>query len=159
MTCIWKWLTHIYPLKNYVSWDCCCFSVTEWCLILCNPMDSSTSGFPILHHLPELAQTHVHWVSNVIQPSHPLSSPSSPAFNPSQHQDFFQWVSSSPQVAKYWSFIFSINPSNEYSELTGLISLQSKGLLRVLSNITVQNHQFFSTQPSLCSNSHIHTWL
>ena len=65
---------------------------------------------------------------------------------------------------KYWSFSFSISPSNEYSDwsplgLTGLISLQSKGLSRVFSNITVQKHQLFSTQPSLWSNSHIHTWL
>ena len=92
LTCIWKWLTNMCPLKIYVSWDFC-FSVSEWCLILCHPMDSSTSGFPILHHPPELAQTHVHLVSDVMQPSHLLSSPSSPAFNPSQHQDFFQWVS------------------------------------------------------------------
>ena len=62
-------------------------------------MDCSTPGFPVLHHLPELVQTHVHWVSDAIQPSHPLSSPS-PAFNLSQHQDLFQWVSSSHQVAK-----------------------------------------------------------
>ena len=63
------------------------------------PMDCSTPGFPVHHHLPELPQTHVHWVSDAIQPSHPLSSPS-PAFNLSQHQCLFQWVSSSHQVAK-----------------------------------------------------------
>ena len=70
------------------------------CLTLCDPMDCSTPCFPVLHHLPELVQTHVHWVSDVIQPSHPLSSPSSPALNLSQHQGLFQWVSSSHQVAK-----------------------------------------------------------
>ena len=69
------------------------------CVRLCNPMDCSTPGFPILHHLPEFAQTHVHWVSDAIQPSHPLSSPS-PASNLSQHQGLFQWVSSSHQVPK-----------------------------------------------------------
>ena len=62
----------------------CCYSVAQLCPTLCDPMDSSTPGFPVLHHLPELAQTHVHWVSDAIQPSCPLSSPS-PAFNLSQH--------------------------------------------------------------------------
>ena len=77
-------------------------------------------GFPDYHHLPEFAQTHVHQVRDAIQPSHPLSSPS-PAFSLSQHQGLFQWVSPSCQVAKYWSFSFSISPSNEYS---GLISFR-----------------------------------
>ena len=67
---------------------------------LCDSMDSSTPGFPALHHLPELAQTHVHWVGDAIQPSHPLSSPSAPAFDLSQHQGFFQWVSCLHHVAK-----------------------------------------------------------
>ena len=67
---------------------------------LCNPMDYSTPGFPVHHQLPEHTQTHVHQVGDAIQPSHPLLSPSSPTFNTSQHQDLFQWVSSSHQVAK-----------------------------------------------------------
>jgi len=66
----------------------------------CNPMDCSMPGFPVHDQLPELAQTQVHWVGDAIQPSHPLSSPSPPTFNPSQHQVLFQWVSSSHQVAK-----------------------------------------------------------
>ena len=65
----------------------------------CDPMDCSTPGFPVHHQLPELAQTHVHWVSDAIQSSHPLSSPSPPAFNLSQHQSLFQWVSSSHQFS------------------------------------------------------------
>ena len=73
---------------------CSCCSVAHSCPTLCDPIDCSTRGFPVLHHLPELAQTHVHSVSDAIQPSHPLLSPS-PAFNLSQHQDLFQWVSSS----------------------------------------------------------------
>ena len=77
-------------------------------------MDCSMLGFPVLHHLPELAQTHVHWVSDAIQPSHPPSPSSPPAFNPFQHQSLFQWVSSSYQVAKYWSFSFSISPADKY---------------------------------------------
>ena len=73
--------------------------------------------FPGLHHLPELAQTQVHQVSDAIQSSHPLWFPSPPAFNLSQHQGLFQWVGSSHQMAKYWSFSFSISASNEYSAL------------------------------------------
>ena len=65
-----------------------CCSVAQLCQ-LCDPMDCSTPGFPVLHHLPELVQTHVHWVSDAIQPSHPLLSPSPPAFNPSQHRGLF----------------------------------------------------------------------
>ena len=70
------------------------------CLTFCNPRDCSSPGFPVLHCLPEFAQTHVHWVGDAIQPSHPLSSPSPLAFNLSQHQGLFQWVSSLRQVAK-----------------------------------------------------------
>ena len=77
-------------------------------------MEYITAGFPVHHQLPEFTQTHVHWVSDAIQPSHPLLCPS-PTFNLSQHQGLFQWVSSSHQVAKVWSFSFNISPSNEYS--------------------------------------------
>ena len=68
----------------------CCCSVAQWCLTLCEPMDCSTPGLPVHHQLPELAQTHVRRVSDALQPSHPLSSPSPPAFNLSQHQGLFQ---------------------------------------------------------------------
>ena len=79
-------------------------SVTQSCLTLCEPMDCSIQGFPVHHQLPELAQTHVYQVDDASQPSHPLSSPSSPAFNLSQHQGLFKWVSSSHQVAKVLEF-------------------------------------------------------
>ena len=79
-------------------------SVTQSCLTFCDPMDCSTPGFPVHHQLQELAQTHVHQVGGVIQPSHPLLSPSPPAFTLSQHQGLFQWVSSSHQVAKVLEF-------------------------------------------------------
>ena len=79
-------------------------SVTQSCLTLCDPMNSSTPGLPVHHQFPEFTQTHVHWVSNAIQPSHPLSSPSPPAPNPSQHQCLFQWVNSSHEVAKVLEF-------------------------------------------------------
>ena len=96
-------------------------SIAQSCPTLCDPMDCSMPGFPVHHQLLELAQTHVHQVGDAIQPSDPLSSPFPPTFNLSQHQDLFQGVSSSHQVAKYWSFSFSISPSSEYS---GLISLR-----------------------------------
>ena len=78
-------------------------------------MDCSTPGLPVFHHLPDFAQTHVQWVCDPIQPSHPLSSLSPPAFNCSCHRGLFQWISSSHHVAKNWSFSFSIRPSNESS--------------------------------------------
>ena len=81
------------------------------------PMDHSTPGSPVLHYLPEFAQIHVHWVSDAIEPSHPLPAPSPFNFNLSQHQALFQWVGSSYQVAKVLEFHFRISPSNEYSEL------------------------------------------
>ena len=120
---------------------------------LCDTMDCSMPGFPVHHQLLELTQTYVHRVSDAIQPFHPHSPP---AFHICQHQALFQGVSSLHQVAKYWSFSFSISPSNEYLGLisfplglTGFISLQSKGLSGVFSNTTVQKNQFFSTQLSL----------
>ena len=79
-------------------------SVAQSCPTLCNSMDCSTPGLPVHHQLPEFTQTQVHPVGDAIQPSHPLSSPSPPAFNPSQHQGLFQWVSSSHQVAKVLEF-------------------------------------------------------
>ena len=103
------------------KWHCSCCSVVQSCSTLCNPMDCSTPGFPVLHQFPELGQTHVHWVGDAIQPSHPLLPPFPPALNLFQYQSLFQWVSSSPRWPKYWSFSFSISPSNGYS---GLISLR-----------------------------------
>ena len=75
-------------------------SVAQSCSTLCDPMNSSTPGLPVHHQLPEFTQTRVHWVGDAIQPSHPLSSPSPPAPNLSQHQSLFQWVNSSHEVAK-----------------------------------------------------------
>ena len=79
-------------------------SVTQSCLILCYPRDCSTPGLPVHHQLLEFIQTHVHWVSDAIQPSHPLSSPSPLTFNLSQHQGLFKWVSSSHQLAEVLKF-------------------------------------------------------
>ena len=79
---------------------CCCCSATKPCPTLCDPMDCSTPGFSVLHDLLEFAQAHVHWISDAIQPSHPVSPSSPPALNLYQHQGLFQWVGSSYQVAK-----------------------------------------------------------
>ena len=141
-----------------------CCSVVKLCPALCDPMDCSTPGLPVFHRLLELAQTYVHGVSDAIQPPHPLSSPSAPAFNLSQHQRLLQCFGSSHQVAgAYWSFSFNISPSNEHS---GLISFRMdwldlfavQGTLKsLLQHHTVQKHRFFGAQLSLLSNSHIHT--
>ena len=126
-------------------------SVIQSCPTLCNPMDWSMPGLPVHHQFPESAQTHVHRVGDAIQPSYPLSTPSPPAFNLSQHQGLLQWLSSSHQVAKVLEFQFQrqsfqwIFWTDFPLGLTGLISLQSKGLSRVFSNTTVQKHQFFSS--------------
>ena len=96
-------------------------SVAQLCPTLWNPMDCSTLGFPIYHQLPELSQTHVHWLRDVIQPPHPLLSPSPDAFNLFQHQGLFQWISSLHQVAKILEFRLQHRPSSEYS---GLISFR-----------------------------------
>ena len=86
----------LWPIE--VQGNCCW--VAQSCLTLCDPMDCSMTGFPVLNHFLESTQTHVHWVNDASQQSHPLSSPSLPAFNLSQHQSLFQWVDSSHQVAK-----------------------------------------------------------
>ena len=93
-------------LSGFQSWDkhLQLSSVTQSCPTLCDPMNYSAPGLPVHHQLPESTQTHVHWVSDAIQPSHPLSSPSPPALNLSQHQGLFKWVSSSHQVAKVLEF-------------------------------------------------------
>ena len=114
-------------------------SVAQSRLTLCDPMDRSTPGFRVHHQLPEFTQTHVHWVGDAIQPSHPLWSPSLPAFNLSQHQGLFQWVSSSHQVAKILEFQLQHQSFQWILDwfplgLTGWISLQSKGLKSLLQH-------------------------
>ena len=118
-------------------------SVTQSCPTLCNPMNRSTPGLPVHHRLLEFTQTHVHRVGDAIQPSHPLSSPSPPAPNPSKHQGLFQWVNSLHEVASIGvSALASVLPMNTQDwsplEWTGWISLQSKGLSRV-SNFQICN--------------------
>ena len=139
-------------------------SVAQSCLTIHNSMDYSTPGLPVHHQFPEFTQTHLHWLSDAIQPSHPVihfssclqSFPALGSFQMSQH-----FTSGDQSIGV--SVSTSVLPMSiqDWSPLgwTGWISLQSKGLSRVFSNTTVQKHQFFSTQLSLESNSHIHTWL
>ena len=105
----------------FVFFQLCCWSVAQSCLTLCHPMNCSTPSFPVHHQLLELAQTHVHQVSDAIHPSHPLSSPSPPAFNLSQLRVFSNESVLRIRWPKYWTFSFSISPSSEYS---GLISFR-----------------------------------
>ena len=139
-------------------------SVAQSCPILCNPMNRSTPVLPVHHQVPEFTQTHVHWVGDAIQPSHPLSSPSPPALKSFPASGSFptsQLFASGGQSIEV-SASTSVLPMNtqDWSSLgwTGWISLQSKGLSRVFSNTTVQKHQFFATQLSSQSSSHIPTW-
>ena len=109
--CIWAVAGGIYTCMCILQFS----SVQSLSRVrLCDPMNRSMPGLPVHHQLTESTQTHVHRVGDAIQPSHPLSSPSPAGFNLSQHQDLFKWVSSLHQVARYWSFSFSISPSNEH---------------------------------------------
>ena len=124
-------------------------------------MDCSTPGLLVHHQLPEFTQTHVHWVGDAIQPSHPLLSPSPPALNLSSKGSFqMSELFSSDGQSIGASASTSVLPMNIQDQFplvwTGWISLQSKGLSGVFSNTTVQKHQFFGAQLSLWSNSHIH---
>ena len=92
-------------------------SAAQSCPTLCDPVTCSMPGFPVYHQLPEFTQAHVYRVGDAIQPSHPLSSPSPPALNLSQHKGLFKWVSSSHQVAEVLEFHFNISPSNEHPGL------------------------------------------
>ena len=143
----------------------------QLCPTLCDPMDCSTPGFPVLHYLPELTQPHVHWFGDAIQPSRPLSAISSSVV------PFSSCLQSSPASGSFlMSQLFtssgqSIGASTSASDLpmkfqgqfslglTDLISFQSKGLLRFFSNTTVQKHQFLGTHLSVYFNSHICLWI
>ena len=96
-----EWIT---KCGTYLQWNIQFNSVAQSCPTVCDPMNCSTPGLPVHHQLPESTQTHAHRVGDAIQPSHPLSSPSIPAPNPSQHQGLFQWVNSSHEVAKVLEF-------------------------------------------------------
>ena len=159
--------THTHKIDKTMIFEhlvcCCCCLVSRLCPILCNPVDCSMPGFTVLHYLPEFAQIH-YWVGDAVEPFHSLllSSLLCLQFFPSirvfsnELALFIRWP-------KYWSFSFIISLSNECS---GLISfridwfdLAVQGTLKSLLQHHNSKHQFFSTQLSLQSNSHIHTWL
>ena len=129
-------LPGIYPGSVQVS------SVTQLCPTLCDPMNRSTPGLPVHHQLLEFTQTHVHRVSDAIQPSHPLSSPS-PAHSSSQHQGLLNESTLCIRWPKYWSFSFSISPSNEHP---GLISFRMLSHVQIgySSAIAPQKQELFS---------------
>ena len=115
---VWVFLHNIMQYPNELFQFS---SVSQSCPILCHPVDCSTPGFPVYHQLLELVQTHVHRVCDAIQPSHPLSSPSLPAFNLSQHQGLFQRVNTSHEVAKVLEFQLQ-HQSFQWTPRTGLVA-------------------------------------
>ena len=137
-------------------------SVAQSCPTLCDPMNRSTPGLPVHHHLPEFTQTHGHRVRDAIQPSHSQSSPPPPARIPPSIRVLSNESTLRMRWPKDWSFSFSIIPTKE---IPGLISfrmdwldlLAVQGTLKNLLQHRVQKHQFFGAQPSSQSNSHIHT--
>ena len=159
---IGKWNYTAFPLEFLTldSLTCSVQLVAQSCPTLWDHMNCSTSGLPVHHQLPKFTQTHVHRVGDAIQPSHPLSSPSPPVLNPSQHQSLFQWVNSLHEVAK----VLELQLQHHSLQRSPRANLLQNGLVgspcspRVFSNTTVQKHQFFGAQPSSQSNSHIHTW-
>ena len=156
----WSLLIYMYGCSLVVQFS----SVAQSCLTVCNPMNRSMPGLPVHHQLPEFTQTHVYWVGDTIQPSHPLSFPFSScpqSFPASRSFPMSQlFVSGGQSIGVLAST--SVLPMNTQDWFplgwTGWTSLQSKGLSRVFSNTTVQKHQFFDTQLSSQSNSQIHTW-
>ena len=134
----------------------CCCSVTKSCHTLFDPMDYSTPGFPVLHYLLKFAQTHVHCVSDAIQPSHPLLAPS-PSLNLSQRQGLLMLFASGGQSigASASASVLPINSQGWFP--SGLV--WSPCCPRYFSSTTIQKYQFFSTPPSLWSNSHSSSWL
>ena len=160
MTCFSS-TCHLHPQHAHVLigiqeiWNWHQFSlVTQSCPTLCDPMNCSTPGLPVHHQHPESTQTHVHWVGDAIQPSHPLSSSSPPVLNLAHHQGLFKWVSSSHQVAKVLEF----HLQHQSYQWTPRANLLQDGL--VGSPYSPRDSQEPSPTPQLKSiNSHIHTWL
>ena len=140
---------HSIPrLKSLIR---CCCSVTQSCSTFCDPMDCSTPGVLVLHHLPQLAQTHVHRISDAIQSFHPLSSPSPPAFNLSSIKVFSSESVIHIRWPKYWCFSFSISSSNKHS---GLISFRMDWLDLLAVQGTLKSlFQHHSSKASILQHS------
>ena len=153
------WIWNIPILILFFSLKLLC-AVTKSFLTLCNTMNYSMPGFPVLHHLLEFARTHVHWVYDATQQSNPLSPPSQ-SFSPSKSVLMSHLFASGGQSieASASASVLPVNIEDWFTlGLTELIFLKSKWLSRVFSS-TIQKYQFLNTQPSLWPNSHIHTWL
>ena len=149
------WLSRTFFSSQLLNFHCC--SVAQWCPTLCDLMDYSMPGFPVHHQIPELAQTHVHWVSDAIQTSHPLLPPTPLTFNLFQHQSLFQWVGSLHQVAKVLELQLQHQSFNDYSGLISfrvdwfdILAVQGtlKSLLQNHSSkaLTLQRSAFFMAQ-------------
>ena len=140
-----------------------CYWVMNSCLTICDLMDCSSPGLPVPYYCPKFAQTHVCWVGDAIQQSHPLSFPFSSCPQSFLKSESFPmgWLFASGGQSIGASVLVPSRNIQDWCPvgLTGLISLQSKGLSRVFSDIAIQKHQFFGTQPSLWSSTHIYTWL
>ena len=149
---------HIWPISEHSQFSLVQLLSPVW---LCDPMHYSTPGLPVHHQLLEFTQTHVHWVGDSIQPSHPLSSPSSPALNLSQHQGLFQWVSSLHEVAKGLEFQLQ-HHSFQWIFITDSFRMDWLDLLAVQGTLKslFQHHSLKASiiQCSAFFNSHIHTW-
>ena len=156
--CLWFISLNLMPSKSIhidvvvQSLSCVWLFVTPWTAV--------RQGFPVLHYLLKFAQTHVHWVDDAMQPSHPLLPPSPPpSIFPSIRVFPMSWLfASGDQTIGAPASVLNMQDWFPLG-LTGLISFQSKGLSRVFFSTIVQKHQFFGTQPSLWSNTHIHIWL
>ena len=139
--------------------------------VLCDPMNHSTPGLPVHHKLPEFTQTHVHRVSDAIRPSHPLSSPSPPVPNPSQHQSLFQWVSSSHEVAKVLEFQLQhhflqrspraglLQNGLVGSPYLGLVTFNSQSPNGLVESSLWWNNSFLDPSERIprCKNNHVFT--
>ena len=143
-------------------------SIAQSCPTFCNPMNHSMPGLPVHHQLSEFTQTHVHWVGDAIQPSHPLSSPSPPALSLSQHQGLFKWVSSSHQVAKVLAFqcqrkSFQWTPGLISFRMDWLDLLSVQGTLKSLlqhhsSKTSILQHSAFLNSPKISPNNYFLNW-
>ena len=159
---VYNWITLLYTWNWHKGVNQLCCLVAQSCPTLCDPMDCSVPGFLFLHQLLELTQTGVHWVGGTISSSVvPFSS--CLQFFPASGSFLMRWLFATGAQsigASVSASVLSMNIQDWFIlGLTGLISLQSKGLSRIFSNSTFQKHQFFGTQPFLWSNSDIHTWL